>query len=36
MRYFIREWKEWGLKIALSNLRFNLGYWIGGFTHAER
>lgn len=18
------------------NLRFNLGYWIGGFTHAER
>lgn len=32
---FIRGTRRWGLKTAWFNLRFQLGYWIGGFTHAS-
>lgn len=28
--------RQWGWRTAWWNLRFHLGYWIGGFTHAER
>ena len=36
MRTFIHDAREWGVKIAWSNFRFQLGYRIGGFTSASR
>lgn len=28
--------RKYGLRVAVHNARFNLGYRIGGFTHAVR
>lgn len=36
IRRFNRERKVFGLAVAWSNLRFDLGYKIGGFTSATR
>ena len=33
---FLADWRDYGLRIALSNLRFNFAYWLGGFTSAKR
>jgi hypothetical protein len=33
---FIRDARRWGLGTAWHNLRFTLGYRIGGFTSAQR
>lgn len=36
LRDFIREVREWGWRTAVWNLRFTLGYRLGGFTSAKR
>jgi hypothetical protein len=36
MRYFVHEWKQWGLRVALFNLRWNFAYRLGGFTSASK
>lgn len=33
--YWIRSLRCWGLKVTLKNMRFQLGYRIGGFTSAH-
>lgn len=33
---FLRDARRWGLRVAVSNLRFSLGYRVGGFTSAKR
>ena len=33
---FIRDWRDYGFRVALWNLRFEVGYKIGGFTSAKR
>lgn len=33
---FLSDWKEYGLAVAWWNLRFEVGYKIGGFTDATR
>jgi hypothetical protein len=36
MKTFIYDLRLWGLRTALWNARFSLGYRVGGFTHAQR
>jgi len=33
---FVRDIRQWGLRVALANARFNLGYRIGGFRRASK
>ena len=33
---FIRDAKQWSLRTAFWNLRFRIGYKVGGFTSATR
>lgn len=32
---FIRTWQRWGFSVAWHNMRWRVGYAIGGFTHAS-
>jgi hypothetical protein len=34
--HFIRDMRRFGVRSALWNARFRLGYSIGGFTSAKR
>lgn len=34
IREFVRGWRRWGLLVAWQNLRFQVGYKVGGFTYA--
>ena len=36
MSEFLSDWRQYGLRVALWNLRFQIGYRIGGFTSAKR
>ena len=36
IREFLTDLRDYTLATAWWNLRFNLGTWIGGFTHASR
>jgi hypothetical protein len=36
IREFLTDLRDYTLSTAWWNLRFNLGTWIGGFTHASR
>jgi hypothetical protein len=34
--YFVSDWQKHGLETAWWNLRWRVGYKIGGFTSAKR
>lgn len=36
VRFYLHERRRWGAAVAWSNLRFLVGYAIGGFTMAHR
>lgn len=36
MTEFFRDWRRWTLHVAWMNLRWRVGYAIGGFTSAYR
>lgn len=36
MREFVQDWRQWSLPVAWWNLRWRVGYAIGGFTSARR
>jgi hypothetical protein len=35
-RAWVYDFNRWGFRVAWANLRFKLGYRVGGFTSAKR